>query len=143
MLPRMFQVLSDPQSEAHARLSRFAFCIAPSSDDAFSALDAMPDLSLGASANTIMLAFRHLHDHLHRASADGLVHRGQPPNSLIARFSYLPYHQRAAFALVVIEEFSMDEVADIMDLSEADVRSLLLATRDFLFAGAWTARSDA
>jgi len=60
----------------------------------------------------------------------------QTPDAIVARFSHLPYHQRVAFALVVIEEFSIDDAAVIMDVAASDVRSLLLATRDFLFA-AW------
>lgn len=66
-----------------------------------------------------------------------------PPPSVVARFSYLPYHQRVAFALVVIEEFSVDDAAAIMGLAVEDVRNLLLATRDFLFAARLSTRGDA
>lgn len=126
-----------------ARLSRFALCIAPSSTHAYDALDAVTPLASGGEGSVLREAFQQLLNHLDEAEDDAVRYMGLPPNSIVARFSFLPYHQRVAFALVVIEEFAVEEAAEIMSLGEEDVRVLLLATRDFLFASRWTARSDA
>ncbi|WP_173200511.1 hypothetical protein [Parvularcula mediterranea] len=138
----MEQVRTSVDESVYARLSRFALCIASSSATAFGALDAMDDGLRASSDDRIREAFRALLSRLDEASRDDPDLSGQPPRSFVARFSFLPYHQRVAFALVVIEEFSVEDAAEIMALSIDDVRRLLLATRDFLFATQWTARSD-
>ncbi|MEE4212858.1 MAG: sigma factor-like helix-turn-helix DNA-binding protein, partial [Parvularcula sp.] len=88
-------------------------------------------------------AFKRLLRHFEQVDPDADLSFGQPPRSFIARFSALPFHQRAAFALVVIEELSVEEAAAIMELEESDIRALLLASREYLFANQWTMRSDA
>ncbi len=138
----------DPASSAnengiYARLSRFALCIATSSNHAYSALEAVSPLPIGAGEDALRTAFQCLLAELDQVADDTAKAMGSPPNSVVARFSFLPYHQRVAFALVVIEEFSISAAAEIMSLQEDDVRNLLLSTRDFLFASQWTNRADA
>ncbi|MEM1381513.1 MAG: sigma factor-like helix-turn-helix DNA-binding protein [Pseudomonadota bacterium] len=126
-----------------ARLSRFALCIAPSSGHALSALDAIEPFENKHPGDTIAGAFRALLGQMSAFDQEDVSLGVSQPRSIVARFSSLPYHQRVAFALVVIEEFSIEEAAGIMGLDEPDVRSLLLATRDFLFSNHWTLRADA
>jgi len=130
-------------SSVFARLSRFALCIAPSSGLAYDALAHVELLSSQKKDDSEEEPFRALLQFLEDHAAAEVSFSGSAPNSLVARFSYLPYHQRVAFALVVIEEFSVARAAAVMDLQEDDVRNLLLATRDFLFASRWTVTSDA
>lgn len=125
-----------------ARLSRFALCIAPSSGLAYDALAHVEVLDQEQAADD-EAAFRALLEYLDAHAADEVSFAGQAPNSLVARFSFLPYPQRVAFALVVIEEFSVARAAAVMGLQEEDVRGLLLATRDFLFAKRWSVLGDA
>ena len=126
----------------YARLSRFALCIAPSSGLAYDAVAHVEFLDQGQEPSD-EAAFRALLEYLDDHAAAEVNFSGQAPNSLVARFSFLPYPQRVAFALVVIEEFSVPRAAAVMGLQEEDVRSLLLATRDFLFANRWTVLGDA
>ncbi|WP_189575763.1 hypothetical protein [Parvularcula lutaonensis] len=126
-----------------ARLSRFALCIAPSSSHAYDALEAVTPLASGGEELILREAFRQLLSHLDAVQDDAVSYMGLPPRSIVARFSFLPYHQRVAFALVVIEEFEIADAAEIMGLDEEDVRVLLLATRDFLFTSRLTERADA
>jgi hypothetical protein len=124
-----------------ARLSRFALCIASSSADAYSALEEVGPRSDLGRALPLKDAFRKVVSKLE--VEDTARPSGTPPHSLVARYSCLPYHQRVAFALVVIEEFSLEEAAAIMALAEEDIRQLLLAVRDFLFTSHWSMKSDA
>lgn len=127
----------------HARLSRFAHCISSSSTRAYAALDKLPNSRSSDDTTQLYSAYRALLDQLREARDQGSRRTGALPRSLVARFSFLPYHQRVAFALVVIEEFTMEDAAEIMNLDANDVQSLLLATRNFLFSGNWVARGDA
>lgn len=133
----------DSRTGLAARLSRFALCIAPSSHDAYSALAAIAPVASDLDESALRAAFKTLLQRLGESAGKEWRASGVPPNSLVARFSYLPYHQRAAFALVVIEEFSIAHAAEIMELDPGDVRALLLATRDFLFDRHWTLHGEA
>lgn len=126
-----------------ARLTRFAHCVARDPGDAETALDAVPSAFEASDGDALHDGFRQVvsalgggHEHAADRSDNG-------PHSLVARFSSLPLTHRVAFALVVVEEFSVTEAASVMDRSHEDVRSLLLATREFLFAPRWTTGSDA
>lgn len=134
---------SDIHGGIFARLSRFALCIAPSSNHAYDALEAVSRTIPNPTDADLREAFRDLLAHLDELGDDVSSMMGLPPSSIVARFSFLPYHQRVSFALVVIEEFSIADAAEIMGLAEEDVRVLLHATRDFLFTARWTTRPDA
>jgi DNA-directed RNA polymerase specialized sigma24 family protein len=130
-------------ARTQARLSRFALCIATSSDDAYSAIEEVSVPGDADDLHSLKSAFRHVVMLLDLdGQGDGQM-SGQPPNSLVARYSCLPFRQRVAFALVVIEEFSVEEAAAIMGLKDEEVRQLLLAVRDFLFTSHWSVKSDA
>ncbi|MCQ8184100.1 hypothetical protein [Parvularcula maris] len=132
----------DPSSgQLQARLSRFALCIASSTADAYSAVEEVGPKSDLGNALLVKDAFRRVVSRLD--GEDNVQTTGAPPHSLVARYSCLPYHQRVAFALVVIEEFSLEEAAMIMGLGEEDIRQLLLAVRDFLFTSHWSTKCDA
>ncbi|MEO1656089.1 MAG: sigma factor-like helix-turn-helix DNA-binding protein [Pseudomonadota bacterium] len=139
----MSVTLQVPQGAVQARLSRFALCIAPSSDTVFDVIERVLPHATAADEAPMREAYRLLLQELDGFVDDLASVNAPPPPSIVARFSYLPYHQRVAFALVVIEEFSIDDTAEIMDLGVDDVRSLLMATRDFLFSARLSTRSDA
>ena len=119
-----------------ARLSRFALCVAPSFDDAYDAVDAVAHQSGDPSAAGTRRAFRVLIRLLTAPEEGQRRYEGSDPpsGSVAARFDCLPCRQRAALTLVLIEEFSMEEAAAIMDVSRDELRQLLAGCRDFLFA---------
>ena len=139
----MLDSLQLSHDAAHARLSRFALCIAPASHSVFDVIERVLPQAETADRTPMREAYRLLLQELAGSSDELASVNAPPPPSIVARFSYLPYPQRVAFALVVIEEFSVEETADIMNLNVEDVRSLLMATRDFLFATRLSTRSDA
>jgi DNA-directed RNA polymerase specialized sigma24 family protein len=139
----MFYHFEPPRARSQARLNRFALCIAASTDDAYSALEDISSAGDLSDSEELRAAFQRVVSLLDLDTDEASRPNGQPPHSLVARFSCLTYHQRVAFALVVIEEFPLDEAAAIMNLEEEDIRQLLLAVRDFLFTSQWSVKSDA
>ncbi|MEO1040875.1 MAG: hypothetical protein AAFX52_01165 [Pseudomonadota bacterium] len=108
-------------------------------------MDSIQRISLGCHVRPGGVARHAYRDLLHEMSGfhdDPDTRRRPLIWSTAARFSNLPYHQRVAFALVVIEEFSVEDTADIMELALDDVRTLLAASRDALFAAARVSRSS-
>ncbi len=138
----MDETMTAPREAMKARLNRFALCVASDTDAARHATDWTDGWSGFEARGGPQTLYREVLERLSDFEERGDPATGMPPRSIVARFSYLPYEQRAAFALVVIEEFSIGAAADIMDIPENKVRSFLLDTRDFLFSGAWTTRAD-
>ncbi|MEM7740129.1 MAG: sigma factor-like helix-turn-helix DNA-binding protein [Pseudomonadota bacterium] len=139
--------MSKIQPTAHeavqARLCRFALCVAPSDRSFVDLIERVMGNCFVEHDGLAREAYRHVLQALGRSQGDFGVRHRCAPLSVVARFSILPYHQRVAFALVVIEEFSLADTADIMELDVHNVRALLSATRDGLFAAQVMAVNDA
>ncbi|MEM9838752.1 MAG: hypothetical protein AAF830_06300 [Pseudomonadota bacterium] len=117
-----------------ARLSRFALTVARSSNQAFAAIRSInAEFASGASV-PVEEAFRHVLERLGEPDLREPVIPPDEPVGLTARFSALSDDQRIAFALVVIEEFTVDAAARIMGTDEDRAHTLLTSTRDRLFA---------
>jgi DNA-directed RNA polymerase specialized sigma24 family protein len=126
------------------RLTRFALCVAPSSTAATDALEALPPFrEMPDCAEGSEWAFRALLERFDFHDPEEPMSSDAGPRSFVARFSCLPFHERVAFALVVIEEFSTEEAARIMGVHETALRTLLMSSREFLFANRGTIRADA
>ncbi|MEM6913144.1 MAG: sigma factor-like helix-turn-helix DNA-binding protein [Pseudomonadota bacterium] len=139
----MSKIRQTAHEAVQARLSRFAHCVAPSDRSFVDLIERVVGDCFVESDGFAREAYRHLLHAIGRSQGEFGARHIRAPLSVVARFSILPYHQRVAFALVVIEEFSLADTADIMELDVHNVRALLSATRDGLFAAQVMAANDA
>lgn len=116
-----------------ARLSRFALCVARSSNQSLSAIRLIKGETGDQEPISEVEAFRQVLQILNDPGLREPAIKPAEPASISARFSALCHDQRVAFALVVIEEFSPEQAADIMLTSQRRVHELLSSSRDCLF----------